>query len=319
MNALAKVSSQGLPTAGMESLIQAFLSGRKTTTIQAYRRDLVQFKEFLGLDSLDTAAKHLLNLPHGQANALVLAYKAHLVDDLKLQSSTINRRLAAMRSLVKLARMMGLVAWDIEVENRKHTPYRDVQGIGLDGVRAILNFLAQKSDKKSVRDYTIFRLLFDIGLRREEVCLIEFSDLAPELKSVSILGKGKTQKQKISLPESTANAVKAWLSLRGDADGPLFFRLDKARSSALKRLTGTGLYSIIQGIGRDAGVKNISVHKIRHDSITEALKVAAANNIGLDDVRLFSRHSDIKTLLIYKDHIEDAQGKLADLVSRKAG
>lgn len=319
MNTLANVNSQGLATTGMESLIQAFLSGRKTTTIQAYRRDLVQFSDFLGLDSLDTAAKHLLNLPHGQANALVLAYKAHLVDQLELQSSTVNRRLAAIRSLVKLARMMGLVTWDIEVENRKHAPYRDVQGIGLDDVKAILNFLAQKSDKKSVRDYTIFRLLFDLGLRREEVCLIELSDLAPDLKSVSILGKGKTQKQRISLPDSTTNAVKAWLSLRGDADGPLVYRLDKARGSTPKRLTGTGLYSIIKGLGREVGVKGITVHKVRHDSITMALKVAAENNIGLDDVRMFSRHSEIKTLLIYKDHIDDAQGKLADLISKKVG
>jgi integrase/recombinase XerC len=319
MSALAKIDSQVLPTNGMGALIDSFLSGRKITTIQAYKRDLEQFAEFLGLDTLNMAAKHLLTLPHGQANALVLAYKAYLVDQFKLQSSTVNRRLAAIRSLVKLARMMGLVAWDVEVENRKHTPYRDVQGIGLDGVKTILNFLAQKSDKKSVRDYAIFRLLFDLGLRREEVCLIELVDLAPNLKSVSILGKGKTQKQKITLPESTANSLRAWLSLRGKSDGPLFFRLDKARSPMPKRLTGTGLYSIIQSLGREAGVQGITVHKIRHDSITEALKVAAANNIGLDDVRLFSRHSDIKTLLIYKDHIDDAQGKLAELVSKKAG
>lgn len=319
MNALAKNTAQVFPIAGMDGLIQSFLSGRKTTTISAYKRDLEQFKEFLGIDSLDIAAKQLLTLPHGQANALVSAYKNHLVDILKLQSATVNRRLAAIRSLVKLARMMGLVAWDIEVENRKHQPYRDVSGIGLVGVKSILNFLAEKKDKKSVRDYAIFRLLYDLGLRREEVCTIELTDLAPDLKSISILGKGKTQKQKVTLPELTTKAVKAWLAFRAGSDGPLFFRLDKARGATLKRLTGTGLYSIIQSLGREVGIKGITVHKIRHDSITEALKVAAANNIGLDDVRAFSRHSDIKTLLIYKDQIDDAPGKLADLISKKAG
>lgn len=319
MKALSKSTVQVVQNAGLDSLIQSFLSGRKATTIQAYRRDLEQFREYLGFDSLNVTANHLLTLPHGQANALALNYKAHLIDRLKLQSATVNRRLAALRSLVKMARMLGIVSWDLEVENRKHEPYRDVSGIGIEGIKSILNFLAQKSDRKSVRDYAIFRLLFDLGLRREEVCLLELGDLAPDMRSASILGKGKTQKRKVSLPESTANALRAWLAQRGESEGPLFFRLDKARGSTSRRLTGTGLYSIIQSLGREVGIKNITVHKIRHDSITEALKVAAANNIGLDDVRAFSRHSDIKTLLIYKDEIDDAQGKLADLVSKKVG
>jgi integrase/recombinase XerC len=319
MNVLAKINAQALPTIGMDSLIQSFLSGRKATTIQAYKRDLEQFKEFLGLDSMDTAAKHLLTMPHGHANALVLAYKNHLVGKLKLQSATVNRRLAAIRSLIKLARTMGFVSWELEVENSKHLPYRDVRGIGIEGVKSILNCLAQKSDKKSVRDFAIFRLLFDLGLRREEVCLLELFDIAPDLKTLSIMGKGKTQKQKISLPEATANSLKAWLTVRGKSDGPLFFRVDKACGSTPMRLTGTGLYLIVQSLGREAGIKGISVHKIRHDSITEALKAAAENNIGLDDVRKFSRHSDVKTLLIYKDEVDNAQGRLAELIAKRVG
>lgn len=97
MNALAKGTVQVFPATGTDDLIQSFLAGRKATPIQAYRRDLQQFTEFLGLDSMDTAAKHLLTFPHGHANALILAYKNHLVDKLKSQSNSVNRRLAAIK------------------------------------------------------------------------------------------------------------------------------------------------------------------------------------------------------------------------------
>ncbi|OQW48522.1 MAG: hypothetical protein A4S09_04915 [Proteobacteria bacterium SG_bin7] len=316
-NTLAKNQVNVLQTVGIEELVKSFLSCRKLTTIEAYKRDLEEFRDFIKVESLDLAARHLISLQQGPANALVLSYKIYLTDDLKLQSATVNRRLAALRSFVKLARTLGLVAWELEIQNVPHQSYRDVRGIGNEGVRAIFKYLESRPDNKSVRDCAIFHLLFDIGLRRNEVCSIDLADLNLNEATVSILGKGKTQKQFVTLPQPTIDALKRWLEVRGLQDGPLFFRLDKARSSDLKRLTGTGLYSIIKNLGRKVGIKRITVHCLRHDAINTALKVAAEHNIGLDDVRKFSRHSDIKTLLIYKDEIENAQAKIASLVAGK--
>ena len=317
MNTLVKNQNNGLQTVGIEGLIQSFLSGRKLTTIEAYRRDLQEFRDFLKVDSLDLAARHLLGLPHGQANALVLSYKIHLTDELKLQSATVNRRLAALRSLVKLAGTVGLVSWKIEIQNERNQAYRDVSGIGTEGIKSIFRYLENRNDSKSIRDAAIFHMLFDLGLRRNEVCSIDLADLYLERAVVAIIGKGKTQKQLVTLPQPTVTALQKWLTVRGPNEGPLFFRLDKARSDDLRRLTGTGLYSIIKDLGRKVGIKSITVHRLRHDSITTALKVAAENNIGLDDVQKFSRHSDIKTLLIYKDEIDNAQAKIAALVAGK--
>lgn len=88
-------------------LIGAFLSGRSEKTIQAYRQDLEDFRAFLGASTIDDTAKTLLSCGHGQANALALAYKTSLIER-GLQAATVNRRLAALRSLVKLARTLGL-------------------------------------------------------------------------------------------------------------------------------------------------------------------------------------------------------------------
>jgi integrase/recombinase XerC len=81
-------------------LLRAFLNGRKAETITAYRQDLEDFQAFIKAPSLGQAASMLLARGPGEANALALDYKAHLMDR-ELAANTINRRLTALRSLVK--------------------------------------------------------------------------------------------------------------------------------------------------------------------------------------------------------------------------
>ncbi len=117
-------------------LVRAFLSGRNERTVKAYSQDLSDFRIFMGASTMDEAAKVLLANGHGPANATALAYKTHLLEH-GLQSATVNRRLAALRSLVQLARIMGLVPWHLEVRNvsghegaRDARVPRSVAGIG---------------------------------------------------------------------------------------------------------------------------------------------------------------------------------------------
>ena len=93
-------------------LLQAFLNGRKSETITAYRQDLEDFQAFILAPSLEQAASLLLARGPGEANALALDYKAHLMNR-KLAANTINRRLTALRSLVKLGRTLGLVCFTL--------------------------------------------------------------------------------------------------------------------------------------------------------------------------------------------------------------
>ena len=157
-------------------LLAAFFNGRKAETIKAYQADLDDFRAFLKSATLEQAAHVLLASNLGQANALVLDYKARLVDR-RLASATINRRLAAIRSLVKLGRMLGLVPWKLEVEGMKSEGYRDTRGPGRMGFRNMLQVLDQQKDAKAVHDRAILRCLFDLGLRRAEVLHLDLHDL----------------------------------------------------------------------------------------------------------------------------------------------
>lgn len=304
-------------TVNVSSLINSFLSGRKETTRKAYSQDLADFTNYVKATDINEAASYLLGMPQGQANLLILNYKNYLINDKKLSSATVNRRLAAIRSLTQLARTLGLITWNLEIENQKNQAYRDTKGIELKEVNKIISYLKSRNDLKSIRDLAIFRLLFDLGLRRNEVCAIDSEDISVSKSTVKILSKGKYEKEELNLPATTLEAIQNWISIRSNTTEALFYRLDKASSSTLKRLTGSGLYVIITELGAKLGLHNLSVHKLRHSAITACCEVIKDHNLGLETLVKFSRHSSLNTALLYMDHLDDKQKTLSDLVSKK--
>ena len=140
----------------------------------------------------------------------------------RLQAATINRRLAALRSLVKLATTLGLVSWTLAVENLKAQAYRDTRGPSLDAYKALLVVARAQLGAKGLRDVALLRLLHDPGLRRGEAVQLNVSDLDLAGDRIMVHGKARSQKESVTLPEPTKTALEAWLQARGTEDGPLF-------------------------------------------------------------------------------------------------
>src|SRR3954468_24088920 len=95
-----------------------------------------------------------------------------------LPVTTINRRLATLRSLVKLANTHGLVTWTLPVENVPISPYDDTCGPDRDGFCAMLEAAGAQSGPKGLRDMALLRLLHDLGLRRSEAVRLHTAALA---------------------------------------------------------------------------------------------------------------------------------------------
>jgi len=294
-----------------DELLAAFLSGRSDCTRRAYSQDLDDFRRFLGAGKMSEAATALLSRGHGNANALALAWRANLQDRC-LQAATTNRRMAALRSLVQLARTLGIVPWTLEVRNVRAESYRDTRGHGRRGVRLLLDEIERRRDKKSLRDRAALRLLYDLGLRRSELVALDVDDLDLDAGTVSVLGKGRTQKARLTLPAPTRETIRQWLEARGTEPGPLFINVDRAGKGS--RLTGTSVYWIVRRLGEQVGLK-VRPHGLRHTAITEACKLAQAKGMGLEEVLDFSRHRDVKVLMVYRDRERNVQGQLATLVA----
>ncbi len=291
-------------------LLRAFLAGRNPRTLRAYRSDLEDFARWLRVADLDVAAHRLLAGGPGPANALVLAYRATLLDRQRA-APTINRRLAALRSLVKLARTIGAVPWTLEVPGLKAQAYRDTKGPGIKGVRRLLKAAAARTDTKGRRDLAILRLLFDLGLRRAEVAALDVGDVDVEQGVVAVLGKGRADKERLTLPGPTREALRAWLAVRGTMAGPLWFNVDRAGKG--ERLTSTGVHRVVRSLGARVGLV-VRPHRLRHSAITAALDLTG----DLRAVQRFSRHRDVRTLTIYDDYRQDLGGDVARRVAAQA-
>jgi integrase/recombinase XerC len=296
------------PVPAAARLVAAFLAGRNPRTIRAYRQDLADFAAFVG-GTPDAAADRLLGCGAGAANALALAYKGYLLRR-GLAAATVNRRLAALRSLVKLARVLGLVSWSLEVEGVQAEAYRDTRGPGRTGFGRLVAALDGRHDVKAVRDRALLHLLFDLALRRGEVVGLDLADFDAAAGTLAVLGKGRTAKVSLTLPAETRAALEAWVRLRGAEPGPLFRSLDRAHKGD-GRLSGTGLYLVVRDLGRRAGLR-VWPHGLRHAAITEALDLTGGD---VRAVQKFSRHRDVRVLQRYDDCRRDLAGDVARKVA----
>lgn len=306
----------------IDQLLAAFYRGRTINTLRAYQIDLEDFARFLrrflslpvGIAARDALRVFLLQ-GAGSANEIVVHYLADL-EGRDLSPGTVNRRLAALRSVVRFARMIGMVVWSLEVPGRTPERMRETRGPDAATAARLLEALAALTDLRGRRDYAMMRLMLDMGLRVSEVCTLDLADLDDVRGELHVRGKGRRAKQALGVPASTRQAITAWLALRGTADGPLFTRSRTSlRGAAGGRLETRSVYRQVRLRGRTLLNIRLWPHALRHTAITVAVEQARQHDIGLDEVRQFSRHKQIQTLLIYRDESRNVQGQLATLVA----
>lgn len=308
------------PAVAEIDLVGAFLAGRRPTTLDAYRRDLDDFARFLGMPTAAAAVELLVGGSAGEANALALGYRAHLTA-LGRAPATVARRMAALRSVVKLARTLGRVAWELEVVSPRVETYTDTAGPGEAGWRSMLGRAkdgAAGGTAKGARDLAIVRLLHDLALRRSEAIGLDLADVeaGPDgtPAAVWILGKGRSARERLTLPPPVSKALAEWIGLRGDHAGPLFPPLDPGAGPG-GRLTGRAVHAIVRRLGTSAGLSRPArPHGLRHQGITKALDVSGGN---VREVQRFSRHRKVDVLLRYDDNRRDVAGELARRVAEE--
>ncbi|MDF5722030.1 MAG: tyrosine-type recombinase/integrase [Rhizonema sp. PD37] len=298
---------------GDRNLHEEWLVGKRNKgTRREYAKELKKF--FLAVcdrEPTPTLVWQFLEMDRHSATTVVLRYKAELMDS-GLKEASVNRAIAAVKSLVNYAYKVGKCDWTLaDIKSEKVKPYRDTTGITPDAFKKILA-MPDRETLKGKRDYALLRLLWANALRREEVSQCNIEDLDLESRVLSILGKGRgTQKENVDLQPKTCRAIQDWLLCRKELDikQPLFTSL---RPNYGHRLTGDAIRKIVVAMAKDAGIsKTISPHKIRHSSVTAALDVTGGD---VRSVQKLSRHANLNTLMIYDDNRAKAQGKITALL-----
>jgi len=305
MSNLARIVNAGtLSREGIEGLLRQFFSKLKKTSVEAYQADIREFAAFCKEPIVTTACANFLKLPHGKANMIADQFRSSMITK-KLSSNTINRRLAALRSICKLAHKFGMIQWQLSVDNVRKEMRRNTRGPGLEGVRKMLQYAqSQPNEKKRYRDVAMITLFFTDGLRRNELLSADLSDLDLAAGTIFVLGKGKNEKVSLPLPEITVQALKNWLVLRGTEAGPIFV------NQSGTRISGRGIHFIISSIGEKVGI-DTRPHGLRHTCFTHGAK----QGIPLHELQVLSRHADIRTLSNYLDQEAETAKIVANKIS----
>ena len=127
----------------------------------------------------------------------------------KLSPATINRRLSALRSMVEQAGTLGVVSWELKIKGPKSQLYRDTAGPGTRNVRRMLE-LVQARDK-TAKKVCVTSQSSDCStiwlFEEEKSSPWTWKTLILRPATIKILGKGRTEKEILTLPQPTVEAL----------------------------------------------------------------------------------------------------------------
>ena len=298
------------------AVLAAWRAGKSPRTLAAYADDLADFARHCELP-IEIAVTRFLAGESGLAHRVGLRY-LEACTARGLASATCARRIAALRSLTHVARLIGVITWTLELPTPQVVAYRDTRGPGRAGFLRLVAAADQQAEPKRARDLAILWLCYGRALRRAEVCSLSYPEhVEVDNERIQVLGKHRTQREWLTIPPATCRALTAWLAVRGSAPGPLFYRLDRAAAAASvnsehRPLTGEAIYQLMAVLAAKAGLHRVRPHGLRHAAITEVLDVTRGD---FRTAQRFGRLAKADTLKHYDDNREDLGGNASRLIA----
>jgi integrase/recombinase XerD len=290
---IARSERAGVRT-GIESLLLDFLAylelerGLSRNTLEAYRSDLLQYGEFLDRRGLEPAS-----VVHGEV--------ATFLSELNVAPSTLSRKVACLRSFYRYLRREGAIEHDPTADLRgPRKPQRLPRVLTREQVARLLE-QPRGTAPLALRDRALLELMYACGLRASEAIGLELADV--DLEEGLLCARGKGSKERIvPVGRQAVTAVRAYVRSGRPAligAGSRAAPAVHARVFLNSRgggLTRQGLYKIIQGHARRAGLEErMSPHTLRHSFATHLL----AGGCDLRSLQEMLGHADLATTQLY--------------------
>jgi len=305
---------------GVESTIykRMILSKVSPRTQILYSNYLKDFAQYLKLSS-PNGSHPLANVPDSVwldfDATYVSGYLQYLLSCVSkrtgraLSTSTISGRMSAVREFLTEAAELGFFSKETlgYIKHRISIPRVSSvhhAGISSDDQNKLLEYAYKQPGLKGKKDYALFRLWLDTGIRREELVLLEVRDLI--MKGgvpVLVVRHGKGNKiREIGLGDYTFSVVEEWLKESGqdsDSRHPIFCQVRKIGGSVYKvvdpdkHLSTNSLWSMVKVYCRKAGIKSkITPHSFRVAMVTDTLNGGAP----IQHVKAVTGHASIRTI-----------------------
>ncbi len=281
---------------GIERLLLDFLAylelerGLSRNTLEAYRCDLQQFGEFLDRRSLSVT-----ECRHGDVAAFLSELAAGTPERAPVGASTLARKVACLRSFYRHLRREGMIEHDPTAELRgPRKTQRLPRVLSREEVQRLLS-QPQGADPRALRDRALLEVMYACGLRASEAIGLELADV--DLEEAVLRARGKGSKERLVPIGRQAVAALLAYTRRGR---PLLAANAASTRLFLNRrgegLTRQGLYKIVQGHARHAGLQEkMSPHTLRHTFATHLL----AGGCDLRSLQEMLGHADLATTQVY--------------------
>ena len=259
-------------------------------TLQSYRRDLTQFKEYL--DSNDKKYKKMQEKD-------IQEYLEYLEAQGK-KPSTILRTIASIRSFYQYELKNGMVSGDPTEKVKSPKVEKKAPCILTSKEVELLLEQPQCIDLKGIRDKAMLEFAYATGMRVTEIISLNVEDVNIEQEAVICKSRNKTRT--IPLGKIALNAVKDYMDrargilVKSDKEKALFVNLNG------KRITRQGFWKIIKFYQEQAQIdKDITPHTLRHSFATHLLQ----NGADLKAIQTMLGHSDISSTQVYMQFQND--------------
>lgn len=275
---------------------------RSPETVKAYRISLTSFYEYVtGICGIKPMQFCFSDCRY----EFVLGYSQHLQEEKHLANSSVNQRLAALKSYLRY-----VSDGDIELMQI----YLSVQRVPLLKLsrlqrpvleKDILSLLLDKPEdtKKGRRDRMLLILLFDTAVRASELQAIKICDVSLETGQASIIihGKGKKERSVVLNQKTVAHLKQYILRYHGpspDPNMPLFYtviheEINHMSERNIERIVKK--YADMVRIDRPDIPKSVYPHMLRRSRASGMYR----DGVPIEMVAAILGHSSSETTKIY--------------------
>jgi integrase/recombinase XerD len=285
--------------------------GLARLSIDAYRRDILQFAE-----SLEKKKRLLLTAQRGDVREFVQQLFSHQVD-----GRSVGRKLSALRHLYRYLLLDRRIEHDPTLNIESPRQWKVLpKALARDEVEATLRFPVEASAKKdrkdaaslAARDRAMLELLYAGALRVSELVTARLEDLKLEAGCMLVRGKGDKERM-VPLGKPAQDALREYLAngrpvLMGSRKIPTS-RAKNAREMGHPYVSSSPLLFIARGgckltrqrlwqmVGQASAAsgRHASPHMLRHSAATHMVE----NGADLRTVQTILGHADISTTQVY--------------------
>jgi integrase/recombinase XerD len=286
----------------MKERIQGFLNfleldkGYADNTIAAYQNDLNQFFQHI---QKGKQGKQLESWTNVKKNTII-AYIEHLKNSGEYASSTVARKVAAIKSFFHFLVAEGDIKEDptYALDSPK-VKKRLPKAISPGEIDRLLQAPASESGPKAQRDMALLETLYASGMRVTELVSLNLPDISFGDDSGTVRVKGKK-----------TNAKERVIPISGSAVEVLKYYINNGREQLAvnpseealflnnrgQRLTRQGLWLIIKHYVETVGIATeVTPHTLRHSFAAHKL----SQGKSLQDIQKLLGHANISTTQVY--------------------